>query len=80
MGAVGREGARAPGSRTRVPHKTTKDHNTGTVLTVMEPYTPAWHRAAYAKLKEYHNVYPCRECGGPVVERYCCGRCGSDEP
>lgn len=25
-------------------------------------------------------IYPCNECGGPVVDGYTCGRCGNDNP
>lgn len=26
------------------------------------------------------DVRPCRRCGGPVLDGYCCERCGSEEP
>ena len=26
------------------------------------------------------TIYPCNHCKHPVIEGYCCGKCGSDEP
>lgn len=26
------------------------------------------------------RIYPCYHCGGPVMDGYCCGRCGSSDP
>lgn len=26
------------------------------------------------------QVYPCRDCGGPVIKGCCCERCGSTNP
>jgi hypothetical protein len=47
----------------------------------IEPYTPAWERLANAEARCFcPRIYPCGECGGPVVDGYCCNRCGSSEP
>lgn len=46
----------------------------------MKPYTQEWHKAAYALLCSALNVRPCRDCGYPVIEGYCCNRCGSTNP
>lgn len=26
------------------------------------------------------EIYPCAKCGGPVMDGYCCTRCGTDMP
>lgn len=26
------------------------------------------------------HIYPCAECGHPVLDGYCCGTCGSTDP
>lgn len=60
--------------------KYTKDHDNGKRIRVVKPYTPTWHRMAYQMLQSYVTVRPCVDCGGPVHERYCCGRCGCTDP
>lgn len=42
---------------------------------MMEPYTPTNSREGYAP-----GIYPCADCGGPVIRGYCCERCGSSNP
>jgi hypothetical protein len=47
----------------------------------MEPYTPEWERMANRMAREFcPRLYPCADCGGPVVKGYCCRRCGSSNP
>ena len=47
----------------------------------MEPYTEKWERMAGQVARGYcPAIYPCADCGGPVVKGYCCNRCGSDSP
>lgn len=46
-----------------------------------KPYTAAWWRDANALARaRVPPIYPCADCGNPVVDGYCCGRCGSRDP
>lgn len=47
----------------------------------IEPFTPQWQREAN-NLARTHcpTIYPCKECGHPVMVGYCCGTCGSKDP
>lgn len=47
---------------------------------MMEPYTARWHKMAYELLATYHMIFDCKKCGGPVLDGYCCTRCGASEP
>jgi len=47
---------------------------------VIEPYTAAWERLANAEARQWCEIKPCRDCGGPVNDGYCCPRCGSEKP
>jgi hypothetical protein len=46
----------------------------------MIPYTQHWERLANARARDYVSLYPCVDCGGPVIWGYCCTRCGSTNP
>ena len=46
----------------------------------MTPYTRKWIALAGRVARDYVSIYPCAECGGPVVQPYCCQRCGSSNP
>jgi hypothetical protein len=46
----------------------------------LKPYTKAWEALANAEARAYVTIRPCRDCGGPVVDHYCCDRCGSGDP
>jgi len=47
----------------------------------MKPHTPQWERMANELARGYApSIHPCRHCGGPVVDGYCCERCGSATP
>lgn len=47
----------------------------------MKPHTRAWSQLAFEVALGYcPPIYPCADCGGPVIKGYCCQRCGSDEP
>jgi hypothetical protein len=45
------------------------------------PYSPAWQRAANNLARSRTPpIYPCNTCNYPVVDGYCCGYCGNDNP
>lgn len=47
----------------------------------IEPYTLKWEKLANNLARSWcHNIKPCRECGYPVVDGYCCDTCGSSMP
>ena len=49
-------------------------------LKKIEPYTYPWERLANTLARSWVQVRPCRNCGRPVVDGYCCSFCGSDTP
>ena len=45
------------------------------------PHSDQWERLANQVARDFcPSIYPCADCGGPVVSGYCCTRCGSDYP
>ena len=47
----------------------------------IEPYTPQWERMANSLARDYApTIKPCKECGHPVIDGYCCGFCKSVNP
>ena len=47
----------------------------------IKPFTTAWCKiAAYVASNYAPQIFPCKECGYPVADGYCCGNCGSAEP
>ena len=46
----------------------------------IEPYTNKWERLANQLARIWTTIKPCRECGYPVVDGYCCQTCGSTNP
>ena len=47
----------------------------------MIPYTEKWEKEANALARSWcWNIKPCRDCGHPVMDGYCCGTCGSTNP
>lgn len=47
----------------------------------MKPYTEAWERSANNLARSYcPNIYPCGDCGYPVIRGYCCTSCQSSDP
>lgn len=47
----------------------------------IKPYTLKWEKMANELARSWcPTVYPCKECGHPVVNGYCCGYCGSTDP
>jgi len=45
------------------------------------PHSPAWKKAATEEALGYcPPIIPCNDCKGPVIEGYCCGHCGSEDP
>jgi hypothetical protein len=45
-----------------------------------EPYTPQWERKANELVRSYVLIYPCHNCGWPVMKPYCCTFCQSTNP
>lgn len=46
----------------------------------INPYTPKWEKLANQLARTWVIIRPCRKCGYPVIDGYCCGTCGSNEP
>lgn len=47
----------------------------------IEPYTPQWESLANSLARNWvPTIYPCHDCGGPVIKGYVCERCGSVNP
>jgi hypothetical protein len=47
----------------------------------MKAWGDRWERAADEVARAFcPPIYPCADCGGPVVDGYCCTRCGSSSP
>lgn len=47
----------------------------------IEPYTPQWEAKANDLARSHcGTIYPCRDCGAPVIRRYRCEFCGSCNP
>ena len=46
----------------------------------IEPYTKKWERLANDLARTWHVIKPCKECGYPVTDCYCCGTCGCTNP
>jgi len=59
---------------------TLRDIYTGKVIRKLTPYTIYWEKLANSLARSIVNIRPCKDCGGPVVKGYCCGRCGSRDP
>ena len=47
----------------------------------MTPHTARWERLANEVARIYcPPIYACATCGYPVVDGYCCTKCGSANP
>lgn len=46
----------------------------------IDPNTTAWDKLANGLARSLVPIKPCKECGYPVVDGYCCGACGSTSP
>ena len=46
----------------------------------IEPYSNRWEKLANELARTYTNIRPCDHCGHPVMDGYCCGTCGSNQP
>jgi recombinational DNA repair protein RecR len=46
----------------------------------IEPYTRKWEKLANELARTYQTIRPCKHCGYPVIDGYCCQTCGSDTP
>lgn len=46
----------------------------------IEPYTRKWEKLANELARTYQQIKPCRDCGHPVLDGYCCQTCGSSNP
>jgi hypothetical protein len=47
---------------------------------VIEPHSEEWERLANNLARSYFHIIVCNDCSYPVLEGYCCGHCGSDNP
>jgi len=46
----------------------------------IKPYTKKWEKLADELARSLVPIKPCRDCGYPVIDRYCCDTCGSNLP
>ena len=46
----------------------------------IEPYTVKWEKLADNLARSLHYIRPCKHCGYPVLDGYCCGTCKSTTP
>jgi hypothetical protein len=47
----------------------------------MDRESVEWQKAAYSLARNFcPPIKSCADCGGPVINGYCCTRCGSSEP
>ena len=46
----------------------------------IKPYSTEWEREANNLARTFMSIYPCHECGHPVIDGYCCATCGSRNP
>ena len=45
------------------------------------PFSEGWNKKAISLALCYApEVYPCKDCNGPVIDGYCCDNCGSSDP
>lgn len=44
------------------------------------PYSSAYERLANQEARMWCQLRPCKDCGGPVNDGYCCNRCKSFNP
>jgi hypothetical protein len=50
-------------------------------LKKIKPYTRCWEQLANEVARTFApEINPCANCGYPVVDGYCCNRCGTDDP
>lgn len=48
---------------------------------MLKAYTPEWEKQANIQARSYcPPIYPCKECGYPVIQGYCCNNCGCSDP
>ena len=60
--------------------KTIYEPYTGKIIRKIAPYTIYWEKLANSLARSTLKIYPCRHCGGPVINGYCCKRCGAVDP
>jgi hypothetical protein len=46
----------------------------------IEPNTKVWEKMANELARTYLDIRPCRDCGRPVINGYCCTYCNSNNP
>jgi len=52
-----------------------------TKISKIKSDTVKWKKMANELARSFcPPIYPCKECGYPVIQGYCCGACGSDSP
>ncbi len=49
-------------------------------LKKIEPNTRFWENLANNLARSWVPIHPCRDCGRPVIEGYCCSFCKSVNP
>lgn len=47
---------------------------------MIEEGSRTYERMANEEAKMWCQLRPCRDCGAPVNDGYCCNRCGSRNP
>lgn len=46
----------------------------------IDPDSPKWERLANKLARNTVFIKPCKDCGYPVIDGYCCNTCGSVMP
>ena len=49
-------------------------------LKKIEPNTLAWEKMANDLARSWVEIHPCKDCGRPVINGYCCSFCESVNP
>ena len=50
------------------------------IIIYLKPYSEEWHKLNYTLLKQYHGSNPCKNCGHPTLQNYCCTFCYDENP
>lgn len=50
-------------------------------ITKIEPYSDIYYRRLNQVARDFcPRIYPCKKCGSPVADGYCCTYCGDNDP
>ena len=46
----------------------------------LKPYSEEWHKLNYQLLRQHYSSSPCKNCGHPTLQGYCCTFCHDENP